>query len=288
MTRLALTMRLLLLVLLAGAVPAQAAPAPAIAESIYEGHRLVEDWRVKEADAYVQKLLKVHPDSGDVHFLQARVEFFKGNYEYAWKLLKRIDDARDTVREFKSLVNETRKAASPFVKRESEHFVFYFMKGPDEILVHYTEEALEASYRVLGELLGHFPEEKVRVEIYPDRGPLSQVSPLTRKDILTSGTVALCKYNRLMLISPASLVRGYNWMDTLSHEYIHYLLTKKSHNNLPLWMHEGIAKYLRKRAGVQGNEFPDASHGNRSSPAGLANTTIMIALDSHDALAGQS
>ena len=33
-------------------------------------------------------------------------------------------------------------------------------------------------------------------------------------------------------------------MDTLSHEYVHYLLTKKSRNHLPLWMHEGIAKYL--------------------------------------------
>ena len=33
-------------------------------------------------------------------------------------------------------------------------------------------------------------------------------------------------------------------MDTLSHEYVHYILTKKSHNHLPLWMHEGLAKYL--------------------------------------------
>ena len=50
-----------------------------------------------------------------------------------------------------------------------------------------------------------------------------------------------------MMISPGSLVRGYNWMDTLSHEYTHYLLTKKSRNNLPLWIHEGIAKYFETR-----------------------------------------
>jgi tetratricopeptide (TPR) repeat protein len=49
------------------------------------------------------------------------------------------------------------------------------------------------------------------------------------------------------MISPGSLVRGYNWMDTLSHEYTHYILTKKSRNNLPLWMHEGIAKYFETR-----------------------------------------
>jgi len=36
-------------------------------------------------------------------------------------------------------------------------------------------------------------------------------------------------------------------MDTLSHEYVHFLLTKKSRNRLPLWMHEGIAKLLETR-----------------------------------------
>jgi tetratricopeptide (TPR) repeat protein len=36
-------------------------------------------------------------------------------------------------------------------------------------------------------------------------------------------------------------------MDTLSHEYVHYLLTKKSRNRLPLWMHEGIAKLLETK-----------------------------------------
>ncbi len=237
---------------LAVAVPVRAATiAP---EAIFEGHKLIEDWRIAEADAFVTELLKRYPQSGDVHFLQARVEFFKGNYDYAWKVLKRVDSSRDVVREFKSLVNETRKAAAPFVTRESEHFIFKFVKGPDEILVHYAEEVLEASYHTLGKLLDYYPREKVRVEIYPDRDPLSQVSPLTRKDILTSGTVALCKYNRLMLISPASLVRGYGWMDTLSHEYIHYLLTKKSRNNLPLWMHEGIAKYFENHW-RQGKDF---------------------------------
>lgn len=50
-----------------------------------------------------------------------------------------------------------------------------------------------------------------------------------------------------MMISPGSMVRGYNWMDTLSHEYVHYLLSRASNNNVPLWLHEGIAKYLEVR-----------------------------------------
>jgi tetratricopeptide (TPR) repeat protein len=210
---------------------------------VFEGHDLVKDWRIAEAEDLVKTLLHKYPESGDVRFLLARVEFFKGNYEAAWKALKPVAVNHRPVREFKSLVSETRLAASKFISRESEHFIFRFEKGADEILIHYAEEVMERSYQTLGKLLNHYPREKVLVEIYPDREPLSRVSPLTRQDIITSGTVALCKYNRIMIISPASLVRGYPWMDTLSHEYTHYLLTQKSHNNLPLWMHEGIAKY---------------------------------------------
>ena len=211
---------------------------------VFEGYELVEDWRILKADTLAKSLLQQFPQSGDVRFLHARVEFFKGNYDYAWKILKSVEEKHSTVKEFKSLVNETRQATAHFISRESEHFIFRFEEGADEILVHYAEEVLERSYQALGELLNYFPREKVLVEIYPSREPLSRVSPLTRTDIITSGTVALCKYNRIMLISPASLVRGYPWMDTLSHEYIHYLLTRKSHNRLPLWIHEGIAKHF--------------------------------------------
>ncbi len=241
--------RFLILLLIAGLLGGM--PVLAVAESVieispkrvFEGHELVEDWRISEAEALVKTLLQKYPKSGDVRFLLARVEFFKGNYDAAWKALKPVAVSHQPVREFKTLVKETRQAAANFISRESEHFIFRFEKGADEILIHFAEEVLERSYQVLGQFLNHYPQEKVLVEIYPDREPLSRVSPLTRKDIITSGTVALCKYNRIMIISPASLVRGYPWMDTLSHEYTHYLLTQKSRNKLPLWMHEGIAKY---------------------------------------------
>ncbi|KMP10798.1 hypothetical protein UR09_05150 [Candidatus Nitromaritima sp. SCGC AAA799-A02] len=224
-----------------------AAPVDVPPDEVSHGHQLAEDWRIDEAHAFTEALLEKYPESGDVHFLKARIEFLKGNYEYARKILDRVGNSHAQVREFKTLVRDTHTAAKSFISRESEHFIFRFEQGPDEILVHYAEEVLEKSYQVLGDLLSYRPGQKVLVEFYPDREPFSRISPLTFKDIVTSGTVALCKYNRIMMISPGSLVRGYNWMDTLSHEYIHYLLTKKSRNNLPLWMHEGIAKFYEAR-----------------------------------------
>lgn len=221
---------------------------------IFRGYQLVQDWDITSAEKFSQQLLKKYPESGDAHFLQARIEFMKGNYEHSWKILRQIDDNLEAVKEFKIHVDATRRAAKNFISKETEHFIFRFEEGPDEILIHYAEKALEDSYKVLGEILDYYPEEKVIVEFYPDRQPFSKISPLTLKDILTSGTVALCKYNRIMMISPGSLARGFNWLDTLSHEYVHYLLTKKSRNHLPLWMHEGIAKYLETHW-RNGNEY---------------------------------
>ena len=215
-----------------------------ISDAVNNGYQLVQDWDIASAEKISEHLLKKYPKSGDAHFLQARIEFMKGNYERSWKMLLRVGDNFKEIKDFKRRVDATRRASNKFISRETEHFIFRFEEGPDEILIHYAEEVLEKSYRVLGKILNYYPKEKVLVEIYPDQKPFAQISPLTLKDIRTSGTVALCKYNRIMLISPGSLVRGFNWMDTLSHEYVHYILTKKSHNHLPLWMHEGLAKYL--------------------------------------------
>ena len=220
---------------------------PSLTQKVFTGYELAQDWDIVAAEEVANALLEKYPESGDAHFLSARIEFLKGNYDRAWEILKRVGDNFKEVADFKKRVNATRKASKNFITRETEHFLLRYEEGPDEILLHYAEEALEKSYQVLGKILGHFPEEKVLIEIYPDREPFSKISPLTLQDILTSGTVALCKYNRIMMISPGSLVRGYNWMDTLSHEYVHYLLTKKSRNRLPLWMHEAIAKLLETK-----------------------------------------
>ena len=218
-----------------------------LTDEVLKGYELAQDWDLTAAQKLSHSLLEKHPESGDAHFLSARIEFLKGNYERAWKVLERVGDSYAEVADFKKRVKATRKATQNFVTRETAHFRFRYEEGPDEVLLTYAEEVLEKSYQVLGNILDYYPQEKVLVEIYPDRQSFSKISPLTLQDILTSGTVALCKYNRIMMISPGSLVRGFNWMDTLSHEYVHYLLTKKSRNQLPLWMHEGIAKLLETR-----------------------------------------
>jgi tetratricopeptide (TPR) repeat protein len=43
------------------------------------------------------------------------------------------------------------------------------------------------------------------------------------------------------------MVYGYGWLDTAVHEYVHYLVTMRTHNNAPVWMQEGLAKLMEIR-----------------------------------------
>ena len=65
-----------------------------------------------------------------------------------------------------------------------------------------------------------------------------------RGQIRTSGTVAVCKFNKLILLSPKALLKGYDWQDTAAHEYTHLVLTRRSRNEAPIWLQEGLAKWF--------------------------------------------
>jgi len=111
-------------------------------------------------------------------------------------------------------------------------------------LVPYAFDALRAADEYISAVLGHRVPGPIRLEIYPDARSLAQVSSLTVQDIERSGTIALCKWDRLMVTSPRALLHGYAWTDTISHELVHLILARASRDQAPVWVQEGIAKYL--------------------------------------------
>jgi tetratricopeptide (TPR) repeat protein len=108
-------------------------------------------------------------------------------------------------------------------------------------------DTLERIRTAAGGDLGYYPMEKVLVEVYPEIESFTQVTPLSEDAISNTGTVAICQFNRILITSPRLYLQGYSWLDTISHEYIHYVLTKLSGNTIPLWLQEGIAKYMEVR-----------------------------------------
>lgn len=207
----------------------------------------LDDWDLPGAQEILKGLERELPeDSEPLRYLHGRVAFEEGRYDQAVELLQAAG-LEDRPGSYLRLAKETARVNQDHQRRESEHFIFSFPPGKDELLAPYALEALEAARSALLKDLGYAPSGKTRVEVVNDARELSKVSTLTLRQIETTGTIAICKFNKLMVTSPKAVVRGYDWLDTLSHEYVHLVISEKSHNTVPIWLHEGLAKYLESR-----------------------------------------
>ena len=223
----------------------------------------LEAWDIPGASTALDELMQVDPDGPAAAYLRGRVLFEQGKYEEAStaydEASKRAEGASGAMRgsvggEILAALRQDRaltKSTAAEVKgdevHESAHFVLRTHPGKDALLAPYALEGLEKAYAALTADLGINSSEKIRVEVYESAQALARVSPLTVAEIKASGTIALCKYNRLMITTPRALLRGYPWLDTLSHELVHFLVTKKGRGNVPIWLQEGLAKFLETR-----------------------------------------
>jgi len=124
-----------------------------------------------------------------------------------------------------------------------QDFVVVHPPGKDQILVPYLLEALTAQRNALERALGFSVPGPVRVEILDGVRSLARLTGLTEEEIRTSGTVAVAKFGKLMILSPRLLVKGYDWLDTAAHEYVHHVLSERAGDRMPVWLHEGLAKW---------------------------------------------
>ena len=210
----------------------------------------LEAWDIDGAAAVLREMESHAPGEPETLWVQGRVLFEQGDYDGAVRALEAakakgagVQSIDEDLRLAENAGEEVR-GAKPI---ESAHFVFRAKAEKDQLLAPYALDALEKAYAALTQDLGYQPTAKVRLEIYDSAEALARVSPLTVQDIKGSGTIALCKYNRLMATSPRALLRGYPWLDTMTHEFVHFLVTHKGRNTVPIWLQEGLAKFLETR-----------------------------------------
>lgn len=207
-------------------------------------------WDVDAAEKYANELMASGSNLDEVLYLYGAVLFYRGEYAKAAATFEKIKTMRLFERDesgYFGLSKAILKQNLNFKETSSAHFRIHFDQGVDEVMVPRLLERMESVRTAIGEALDYVPKEKVLIEIYPSADAFIAASPLTEENVKTSGTIALCKYGRLMLTTPRSLLRGYPWMDTVSHEYVHYVIARKWGQNVPIWMHEGLAKYLEER-----------------------------------------
>lgn len=233
-----------------GVAPVRAG-SDGVATRIGDVERLLDREQIDQARQQTESLYREFPDVAPVQLLAGRLKFYQGDFQGALTLLERAVAAYGSSQpvepELLSMARGAAELAAQSRAHESQHFVLRTPIGKDELLAPYALDALERAQQSLGALFEYRPARKVMVDVLPDAQALARVSPLPAAAIKASGTIALSKYGRLMITSPKALYYGYPWLDTLAHEYIHLLIAEASHNSVPVWLQEGLAKYYESR-----------------------------------------
>ena len=229
------------------ALPARAAD---VDPRFKAGEELLDAWHIAQAEEFAAKALKENPKLPAALDFDARVKFYQGRYAESLTVLERAlaIESNNQRRQALKLHSQLTADVHKMLKRyESPHFVLFVDDKRDGILVPHALDALEKSYEAVGAELGYYPKEKVRVEIAPEATSFNAISTLSLRDIEETGAVGICKFNKLMIISPRVLSFGYRWVDSLSHEYVHYAIVGLTNNQAPIWLHEGMARFYETR-----------------------------------------
>ncbi len=218
---------------------------------VIKAARFLQTSRLDDARMLLADLEKRAPDTAEVKWLKAELAFQTDDYALAIKLLDKVPDGA-----VDGLVGQTRKLAASTlsvtetfidVKSPRGHFIISHAPGPDATIAGLAGEVLDAAWETIGTDLGLKPSDAIRVELLGSPSDLAKLSPLTESDIETTGTIALSKYNKLMVVSPRATIFGYPWMDTLAHEYTHLLVSRLSNDTVPVWLQEGLARFEQTR-----------------------------------------
>jgi tetratricopeptide (TPR) repeat protein len=240
-----------LLLLLALTTAADARRDRTVTGDVIKAARYLTTARLDDARALLADLEKRAPDTAEVKWLKAELAFQTGDYASAVKLLDKVpDDAVDgMVGQTKKLAASTLSVTETFAETKSPkgHFIIRYAPGPDATIASLAGEVLDSAWESIGEDLGLRPADPIRIELLGAPSDLAKMSPLTVSEIETTGTIALSKYNKLMVVSPRATIFGYPWMDTLAHEYTHLIVTRISHDAVPVWLQEGLARFEQTR-----------------------------------------
>lgn len=211
--------------------------------------RLLDVWRFPEAEAALGALAQKRAGTPEVLYLEGYDRYLAGDYSAAVLKLKAARDLAPDDLDLRSLYDLAQAAAKAIDGHKESRSARFVLRYPpeDEVLAEWALETLEAQLEALTADLGFVPSRPITVDIYRSPSDLAAVSTLTVEEVQKTGTIALCKWARLMATTPRALSLGYPWLDSIAHELVHYVVSALSDDRAPVWFQEGMAKFLERR-----------------------------------------
>jgi tetratricopeptide (TPR) repeat protein len=219
-------------------------------DRLSQAEAALERWDGEAAYRLTHPVYDQRPQDPKAASLLTKASLYRGEYLEAARWAERwaeIEPANEYAKGWKAFAEQTAWAVQDLKTYSSPHFTLRLHETRDGVLAEYALEALEKAYELLGKDLGFRPTAPVRIEIFPDHERFHAASSLSKRDIEVAGAVGICKFDKVMLLSPRVLLRGYRWLDALVHEYVHYVIVKLSDDKAPIWIHEGTAKHEEAR-----------------------------------------
>ncbi|MEA2082547.1 MAG: hypothetical protein U9O97_07410 [Elusimicrobiota bacterium] len=209
---------------------------PASPDASFKG--VVSDIFNYRLDEAAVKLQKTNLKSEEKHYAQALYAMHKGLYGKAHDEM--IKSGALPGDRWKVYIDGMADIAKGF---ESENIAGFIVRlyGRDKVLLPYLRKTLPKINKSMRRRLGFRPDGVV-LEIYPDSEKFLQASTLSEDELERSGTVAIAKFSRLMILSPRLLPYGYRWSDTVCHEYVHHIIGNFTGMDIPLYLNEGLAR----------------------------------------------
>lgn len=145
---------------------------------------------------------------------------------------------------------------STFVERRQDRFRVLFEGRTDASLGAMAIDVLTAAFWRIGDELGTYPSDPVRVILYSDR----QFRDITRAPAWSGGL-----YDGQIRVPVAGASQSPKLFEhVLSHELTHAMVTAIAPRGVPTWLHEGLAQHFdgtsvaeaRKRLRAQRSRIP--------------------------------
>jgi hypothetical protein len=191
-----------------------------------------------------------HADSAAMTLERARLAVYLGECDRGEAILSNptLTESREGASLAELAKSCARATAAGLVMEDKERGVWLRLQDDaDRALAPFIFEVAAQARDTVSREVGIDLPRPLRIDLVRDLFSLSAVSGLPLKAAETTGTLAVARWGRVIMLSPRAPVQGYPWQDTLAHEITHLLVTRATRDFAPLWMQEGLAKRFEVR-----------------------------------------
>jgi tetratricopeptide (TPR) repeat protein len=195
--------------------------------------------RTEAAISALKRAVQREPKFLQAQVLLAQVAYTAADLDLAVKTLEQAVSLAPRDRELGALLERWRKESSlhgTFMSESTARFQVRFEGPAQKAIGDHVANVLESAYWRIGKALDVYPGAAIEVILYSNQ----QFQDITRAPAWAGGTYD----GRIRLPIGGALKSRTTLERVLVHEYLHAVISTAGGQQVPAWLHEGLASYL--------------------------------------------